>query len=151
MANSKAERRRFDLARRQLTFAEIARREAMAALADAVNEEERTASLAERSRELLRDYEARADTEYGGSLRDHNRFTQRLQSIAEQADQARNDANDQAQWQVQSLAVAETRARRFDERMQSASREIEAIKEKRAQAQEAALARKLHRPDTTAE
>lgn len=141
--NEPKSKRRLKLAGRQLVLAKIARREAMAALADAVGEEVRSSDLAQRSRDFVSEYGRRVDSSNGHSLRDQAVFVRRLQEVSDQASQAFKDANDQAQWQAQTLAAAETRAKRFKERMQSAEREMEAIQTKREHASAAGLAHKL--------
>ena len=143
MADLKKQQKRLKMARQQLKLADIARREAMAALADAVSNETRSAALADRSRDLIRDYAERDQAQTGQSLRANARFVQRLADIADQADRARKDASDQAVWQVQTLASAETRANRFEERMRDARRDIEAVVERRENADQASMARKL--------
>ena len=119
----------------------------MTALADAVTDEARSSDLAARSRDLLNEY-SRRSADYSGrptgaSLRENAGFVGRLQVVAGQAEQARNDASDQAQWQAQSLAAAEIRSARFEERMIAARREVAAIQESRDQTATPAMARKL--------
>ncbi len=141
--NEPKTKRRLTLVGRQLMLAKIARREAMAALAHAVDEELRSSVLAERSRKFVCDYGLRVDSSSGHSLRDRAGFVRRLQEIADQADEAYKDANDQALWQAQTLAITETRAKRFEERMQAARRELEAIRVKREQVITTGMAHKL--------
>ncbi|MFU7529342.1 hypothetical protein [Qipengyuania sp. ASV99] len=136
-------KRRLTLASRQLTLAKIARRDAMAALANAVSEAARSEVLAQRSHELMRDYGGRPASSTGAGLRQESGFVRRLQEVAQQADQARKDTDLQAQWQAQSLAAAETRATRFEERMEAARRDIEARKANRELAHAPVMARKL--------
>ena len=138
--NEAKSKRRLNLAGRQLTLAKIARREAMAALADAVTEEARSTALAARSHDLLSEYSRRLSATTGASLRGNAGFVGRLQEVADKADQASKDASKQAQWQVQALAAAETRKTRFEERMASGQREMESIKEAREHASAAGMA-----------
>lgn len=137
------ERRHLNLASRQLVLAKIARREAMAALADAVSEEARSTNLAERSRALLREYSQRADPVSGDTMRDQAAFVRSLQSISNDADQASKDASDQAKWQTQTLAAAETRASRFEERKQAALRDMDALRSKREAAPQSKMPQKM--------
>lgn len=146
MADPKKQQRRLRLAKRQFALAQIARREAMTALADAAQEEARSAMLAERSRKLLTDYSARAGGDAGHVLRANSAFVRRLADIAEQAGQASKDARDQAEWQVRSLAEAETKASRLKDRLDAAQKAIEAARLSSDHASIAGLAHKLHKP-----
>lgn len=137
------ERRLLALAARQAMLAQIARREAMAALAEAIVEEERTGSLAERSRALLQEYRARAGEDDAGALRHQISFTSALGRIAQQADRASMDASDQAAWQVTTLASAEARATRIEERREQAKRALEAAIDRREQSHARTMAHKL--------
>lgn len=142
------ERRLHSRFERQLTLAKIARRDAMAALADALAEERKSAALAERSRALMREYEARGELPSGSALREHAAFVQSLQGVALQADEASKDAGDQAHWQVQTLAAAETRATRLESRLEAARRELTALQTRREGEASAAMARKLQTSST---
>ena len=115
----------------------------MAALAEALAAETKSAVLAQRSRALLREYEARGEIPTGGALRDHAAFVSSLQGVADQAEDARKDAGDQARWQVQTLAAAETRAARLETRLEAARRELAALHDKRESSLAPAMARKL--------
>jgi len=143
MADPQQQKRRLKLAHRQFALAQIARREAMAALADAIDEETRSTALAQRSQKLLNDYDGRAPADDGDGLRDNASFVRRLQEVADHADKARKDASDQAAWQVQSLASAQTRADRFEESLERATRAIEASQAKREHSAMQGVARKL--------
>lgn len=125
-------------------LAVIARREAMAALAEAIEEEQRTHALAERCRALLCEYGTRPPAEDAEALRERTAFTASLQGVAEQAEQAQLDASDQTVWQASTLAAAETRAARIEERREAAKRTLEAVLERREQSHGQAVARKLH-------
>lgn len=124
-------------------LAQIARLEAMAALAEAIGEEQRTTALAERSRMLLREYSSHPRKDIAVALRDRATFASSLRTIAEQADQARLDARDQAAWHVDTLAAAETRATRIEERREAARRALDAVLEHREQAHAQGVAHKL--------
>lgn len=108
-----AEDRRLKIARRQLMMAQIARREACYALANALGEEERSGQIHDRARSLLYEYEKRVAATNAGvlshALQSNLAFVRTLQSMAEDAEQAHRDASDQARWQTQALARAETR------------------------------------------
>lgn len=137
------ERRRLALAARQLTLARVARREAIAALGDAINEEQRSTQLAMRSRDLVREYGARGDADSGDALRNQAIFVEALNRLAQHSEAARRDAGEQVAWQAQTLAAADTRASRLAERLEAARQEVEAFKERRANGEAAGLARKL--------
>lgn len=137
------ERRRHDRTSRQLMLAKIARRDAMTALADALIEESRSAALALRSRALMREYEARGGAPIGAVLRENTAFVQSLQGVAKHAEEASKDASDQAQWQVQTLAAAKTRATRLEEQLEAARRDLQRLQVKRDSENAAAMARKL--------
>lgn len=143
MTSPKQRQRRIKLTQRQLTLAKIARREAMAALADTVKEETRSAALAQRSRNLMAEYAARQVTPTGGSLRESAAFSRGLQEISEQAGQARDDASEQAAWQVQTLAAAETRQARFEEKLSHAKQIDAVMRANRELAYSSGMARKL--------
>lgn len=145
------ERRRLALASRQLMLAQIARRAAMGALADAVEEEARSAAVSERSRALLSAYGARSAGSDAAALRNHSAFLHALQGIAGQAEKARQDASDQARWQLQTLAAAETRADRLEERRELAQRALRAVLDRREQPLPKGMARKLQSSGRDAE
>lgn len=145
------ERRRLALASRQLMLAQIARRAAMGALADAVEEEARSAAVSERSRALLSAYGARGADGDAASFRNHAAFLHSLQAISQKAEQARQDASDQARWQLQTLAAAETRADRLEERREQAQRALRAVLDRREQPLPKGMARKLQSSGRDAE
>lgn len=124
-------------------MAEVARREAMGALAQALGEEARTASLSRRSRELLREAGDQSSARDGATLRERAAFANALANLAGQAEQARLDASDQARWQVTALAAAETRAERTGERRSSARRALATVIERREQDHGQRVAHKL--------
>lgn len=145
------ERRRLALASRQLMLAQIARRAAMGALADAVDEEARSTEVSERSRALLRAYGERNAGVDAGALRNHSAFLHSLQGVAQQAEKARRDASDQASWQLRTLAAAETRADRLEERRERARRALQTVIERREQPLSKGMARKLQNSGQEAE
>lgn len=124
-------------------LARIARREAMAALAEAIAEEERTTALAQRCRALLSEYRSLPPAEDAEALRERTAFTASLQGVAKEADQAQLDASDQAVWQAGTLVAAETRAARIEERREAAKRTLEAALERREQSHGQGVAHKL--------
>lgn len=125
------ERRRLKLATQQLTLAKVARREAMAGLADAITEETRSSALASRSQDLMSAYaQPQPGTDVSG-LQDRAAFVRSVKAIKDQAEEARRDASDQVEWQARSLAAADTRAGRLEDQASEARREIEALLEKR--------------------
>lgn len=140
------ERRRLALAKRQALLAQVERREALAALAEAVAEETRNASLAARSRDLLSSYGQRAGMPEASELRTKAAFVRSLQAIADQADQAHADARDQSHWQSRTLAAAQTRADRYADRLLEAKRELRSVLERREQPLAQRMARKLQNP-----
>ncbi len=140
-----ADKRQLKRAERQLILARIARRDAMASLAQSLAEEQRSASLADRSRTLAKGYAARANLETGEALARHKFFAAQLTGLARQADQARGDASRQAEWQVDALAKAEQRIDRLDERAKLARLEHRNTQDRLEQHDQAAMARTLQK------
>lgn len=140
-------RKKLSRAQRQYTLAKIARREALSALASAVAEERQSAVVSERSAELLRHYSAGRHGDLGSELQDHRTFISALQGVANQASEAHKDAADQVTWQSQALAKADNKASRYEDRLKSAKREVEAQQERgmagTPASKPSALARKL--------
>lgn len=134
--------RRLALARRQVTLARVRRREALASLADALGEQNRSTALARKSEELLTAYARRAEPMNGEAVRRNAVFLRSLHEIAEQAQAAQVDASAQTQWQVDALAAAETRLNRTEERLDMARKDADALRHLREQ-QAALLAHKL--------
>ncbi|NQX93515.1 MAG: hypothetical protein HRT64_01060 [Erythrobacter sp.] len=116
----KRAKRRVRVARRQALLAEVSQRAAMRGLADALAEEDRSSILAERSRELTRTYGGRSQAQDAGALQQNARFAGALASLAGNAEAARADARQQAEWQAQALGQAQTRARLQSERFENA-------------------------------
>lgn len=146
------EQRRLRLAQRQHLLAEVSQNAAMRALADALAQENRSAALARRSRELAQGYGARGGICDGGALAQVVRFAAALATLSGQAEQARADASAQANWQLDALGTAQTRARRQSDRLAQAYAELATLREQRALEEEAAqtlrkgLAHNLHDP-----
>lgn len=137
------ERRRLRLAERQLMLARIARREAMGALAGALDEEAKSATLAERSAALAREYGGRSAVVRGADLRDLIAMAGELTQLAENARGTRDDARQQAEWQAEALAGAETRLDRLEARAGDARRAIRDKIAARNDGGQQRLARKL--------
>ncbi|MEM7701665.1 MAG: hypothetical protein AAF251_06975 [Pseudomonadota bacterium] len=116
----KQERRRVRVARRQALLADVSQRAAMRGLADALAEENRSASLAERSRALTLTYGGRSHASDGARLEHSARFAGALAVIAQNAEAACADAKQQSEWQAEALNQAQTRARRYAERLAEA-------------------------------
>ncbi|MEM9311600.1 MAG: hypothetical protein AAGA34_09140 [Pseudomonadota bacterium] len=127
----KREARRLSLARRQTLLAEVSHRAAMLSLANALAEEARSQTLAERSRDLVRAYGGRSQANDGEALSQTGRFAAALGSLAHDAEQARADASQQATWHVEALGQAQTKARRQSERLEEARAAYQDAKERR--------------------
>jgi hypothetical protein len=138
------EARRLALVRLQGMMAGLARREAMRALSEALNEERRRSALAERSAALVAAAALRRGSTSAAALADRVRFASGIARIAGDAQAARGDALRQAEWQASTLAAAEARAKRIAEIEEAAVRVLDAAREARDTAVPAALARKLH-------
>ncbi len=138
------EARRLALLRRQGLIAEVARKQALRGLAEALDAEARSHRLATRSRMLVASSAAQPGQTLGAALMARAAFTASLAQLAETAGAAAADAARQSAWQSETLALAETRAKRLAEREAEARAALEAAKAQRAQAQDASgLARKL--------
>jgi hypothetical protein len=138
------EQRRVRLAQRQLLLAQIARREARHALASALAEEARCASVDARSRDLLNEYSRRiflrSEPNEAQALGNDFAFTRSLAAMAQSAQAAHRRAADRAQGQAATLAAAETRLSRHESRNADAARALEALDEHRDMMGELALA-----------
>ncbi|MEM6475075.1 MAG: hypothetical protein AAF687_02800 [Pseudomonadota bacterium] len=118
------ERRQLRLAKMQMTLARIARREAMGALADALEEERKSDDLAQRSTDMAQGYGARRDARSGAQLRALRLMAGGLAEMARDAQRARDDARQQADWQVEALATAENKLQRMEELAGEARRKL---------------------------
>lgn len=118
------EQRQLRLAKMQMTLAQIAQREAMGALAGALDEERKSGDLARRSTQMAQGYGARRDISSGSELRALRLMAGGLTEMAKDAKQARDDAHQQADWQVEALAKAETRLQRMEELASEARRKL---------------------------
>lgn len=102
----KREQRRLRLARRQNLIAQVGQRSAMRALADALSEEARSDALAKRSLDLARHYGEASEVRDGADLTHKGQFAAALGTLKAQAEQARADAAQQAQWQADALGLS---------------------------------------------
>jgi hypothetical protein len=140
------EARRLVLLRRQSLIAEVARKQALRALAEALEAEARGTALAERSLRLVAVSAPRAGETTGAALGQRAGFTAGLAQLAANAADSARDAALQREWQVETLARAETRARRLAELSANARAALAAAQDRREAARTVPLARKLQRP-----
>lgn len=106
----------------------------MTSLASTLDEEAKSASLAERSREMAREYGQRAVTGIAADLHQLSALASGLASLAADADDARYDARQQAEWQVATLAETENRLKRLEERATEVRRAVRQAHDDREQA-----------------
>lgn len=138
------EARRLALIARQGLIADVARKQALRGLAEALDNEARSHALAARSRMLVASSAPRPAQTTGAALTGRAAFTASLAQLATTAADAADDAARQAQWQAETLALADTRSRRLAERAAEARIALDLAKARRAEAQEAStMARKL--------
>jgi hypothetical protein len=143
------EARRLALIERQRLIAEVARKQALRALAEALETEARHTAIAARTRALVSASAPGEGPTTGAALAGWAGFTAGLARIAVQADEAAQDAARQRVWQADSLVAAETRAKRLAEREAEARGALDALRERREAARSVPLARKLQsRGDT---
>lgn len=136
--------RRLALVQRQALIARIARQQALRGLAQALEDEERSRALAERSRALLAAIASQPGATSGAALAEREAFAASLAKLARQASAAAQDAARQSEWQAETLAKAELRAERMAERAGQARLAVAQARERRADAAGASgLARKL--------
>lgn len=140
------EERRLALIERQGLIAEVARKQALRGLAEALDTEARSRLLAQRSQMLVAASAAQPGGTTGATLMGRVAFTASLSQLATIAGHAAQDAARQTEWQADTLGRAETRAKRLAEREAEARAALDVAKARRTQAQDAAtLARKLQR------
>ncbi len=137
------EARRLALLQRQALLAKVARRQALRGLADALAAEERSQLIAARSRQLALASAPQPGATSGAALAARSGFTASLAQLAVTAAEAAGDAARQSAWQAETLAAAETRARRLAEREAEVRAALDAFKAKREAAHAPPLARKL--------
>lgn len=140
------EARRLALLRRQSLIAEVARKQALRSLAEALESEARGAALAQRSRALVAASAAAAGVTSGADLQRRSVFTAGLSQLAMNAAEAAEDAARQRAWAGETLTRAETRSRRLAEMTAEARSAVAAVAARREAGHAAPLARKLHRP-----
>lgn len=138
------EARRLTLLRRQGLIAEVARKQALRGLAEALEAEARHDALAERSRRLVAASAPGAGATTGAALQARAGFTAGLSQLSVQAADAARDAARQRAWQAENLTRAETRARRLGEMTDDARSALSAAKDRAEAQRELPLARKLH-------
>ena len=138
------EARRLALIARQSLIAEVARKQALRGLAEALDNEARSHALARRSRMLVAVSAPKPAATTGAALMERAAFTASLAQLAATAAGAAQDAARQTAWQAETLALAETRAKRLTERAVEARAALDLVKARRAEGHEAsAMARKL--------
>ena len=137
------EARRLSLLERQRMIAEVARKQALVSLAEAMEAEARSHALAERSRRLVAAAAPVPGVTSGAALQGRAAFTAGLAQLAAQAGDSARDARRQSAWARETLAQAEARARRLAELTTDARRALAAARERREAARAMPLARKL--------
>lgn len=138
------EARRLALLERQSLIAEVARKQALRGLAEALEAEARGVALAERSRRLVAAGAPRAGATTGAALQTRAAFTAALAQLARNAGDSARDAARQRAWQAEALTRAETRARRLAEMTVEARAALAAARARHEAARALPLARKLH-------
>jgi hypothetical protein len=138
------EARRLALLRRQSLIAEVARKQALRGLAEALDAEARHHALAARSRSLVAASAPGTGVTTGAALQARAGFTAGLAQLAANAADAARDAARQRAWQTDSLSRAETRTKRLAERTDEARAALAAAKARAEAARDLPLARKLH-------
>jgi hypothetical protein len=138
------EARRLALIERQTLIADVARKQALRGLAEALEAEARSHALADKSKALVAISAPMPGTTTGAALTGRAAFTASLTQLAATAGNAAHDAARQSVWQAETLAKAESRTKRLAEREAEARAALDATKARRAAEHEAsALARKL--------
>lgn len=137
------EARRLALLKRQGLIAEVARKQALRGLAEALEAESRSHAIAARSRDLVGAAAPRAGVTSGAALGQRAAFTAGLSQLAVQAQDSARDAARQSAWQAENLTRAETRAKRLAEMTAEAQAALAAALARREAARELPLARKL--------
>lgn len=138
------EARRLALLERQRLIADVARKQALRGLAEALEAEARSHALAERSARLVAASAPGAGVTSGAALQARAAFTAGLAQLAAHARDGARDAARQRAWQADALARAEIRARRIAELTDEARITLAAARERREAGRALPLARKLH-------
>jgi hypothetical protein len=138
------EARRLALLQRQSMIADVARKQAMRGLAEALEAEARSQALATRSRRLVAASAPSAGATTGAALQGRAAFTAGLAQLAAGAGDAARDAALQSVWASDTLIRAETRAKRLTEMTAEARVALETVRARREAARGLPLARKLH-------
>lgn len=137
------EARRLALLRRQGLIADVARKQALRGLAEALEAEARSHALAERSRTLVAVSAPGAGVTTGAALQGRAAFTAGLAQLAVNAGEAARDATRQSAWASDTLTRAETRAKRLAEMTAEARAALDVMQARREAARGLPLARKL--------
>lgn len=137
------EARRLALLRRQSLIAEVARKQAIKGLADALEAEARSKALAERARALVAASAPAPGITSGAALAGRAGFAAGLAQLARGAAESAEDAARQRVWAAETYAHTETRARRLAELSADARAELSVVRERREAARTVPLARKL--------
>jgi hypothetical protein len=137
------EARRLALLERQQLIADVARKQALRGLAEALEAEARSHALAERSARLVAASAPGTGVTSGAALQSRAAFTAGLAQLAAHARDGARDSARQRAWQADALAKAETRARRLAELTTEARAALAAARERREAARSLPLARKL--------
>ena len=137
------ERRKLALAQRQLLIAKIARRDALSALAQSLDEEEKSAQLAVKSRLLANGYRLEPCETNAQMIAVRTTFANRLADLAKDADRARADAGEQAQFHREALNQSEAREDCLKDFAKAAKQELDRRLEARDRTVEGRLARGL--------
>ena len=125
------EQRRLRLARRQALLADVSHKAAIRSLADAVSQEARCTTLAERSRALLETYKRQGGSVDGAALAQSARFLAAFGNLSDDANKAQADARAQLAWQLEALGQAQDRAQRQSERVETAKADVLKARHKR--------------------
>jgi hypothetical protein len=137
------EARRLALLRRQSLIAEVARKQAIKGLAEAMEAEAHSQALAGRTRALVAASAPARGSTSGAALTGRADFVAGLAQLARNAHQSAEDAARQREWAAQTYADKEARARRLAELEADARAALEAVQERREAARTVPLARKL--------
>jgi hypothetical protein len=126
-----------------MLIAEVARKQALRALAEALEAEARSGALAVRSLRLVAATAPEVSLTSGEAFAARAGFTAGLAQLSAQAEAAARDAALQRAWQAEALARAETRAKRVTEMAAEARTALAAARSRREVARDLPLARKL--------
>lgn len=137
------EARRLALLRRQSLIAEVARKQAIKVLAEAMEAEAHCHALAERARALVAASAPGLGTTSGAALTGRAGFVAGLAQLARHAGEGAADAARQRAWAAETFAGKDARARRLADLEADARAALEAVQERREANRALPLARKL--------